>query len=72
MLMTYSVDLQKRGNFTSPLAASLVCECDADYNKKVNITVVIRNNVPHRGVQFVTVEVRGCPPHWLLCGDRSS
>lgn len=59
VLMTYSADLAKQGTFTSPVVASLVCECDADYNKKVNVTVVVRNTVSHRGVPFVTLDV--CP-----------
>ena len=59
VLMTYSVDLAKQGNFTAPVSATLVCECDADYNKKVNITVVVKNNASKRGVQYVNVEVRG-------------
>jgi hypothetical protein len=59
VLMTYSVDLAKQGNFVAPVSATLVCECDADYNKKVNITVVVQNNVGKRGVQYVNIEVRG-------------
>lgn len=62
VVMTYSVDLAKQGGFVPPVAASLVCECDADYNKKVNLTVVLRNNIAHRGVQFVTLEVRRFVP----------
>jgi hypothetical protein len=58
VIMTYSVDLAKQGAFVPLVGASLVCECDPDYNKKVNITVVIRNNVAHRGIQFVNMEAR--------------
>jgi hypothetical protein len=57
VIMTYSVDLAKQGAFVPLVDASLVCECDVDYDKKVNITVVIRNNVTHRGIQFVNMEV---------------
>jgi hypothetical protein len=56
--MTYSVDLAKQGTFVAPVSASIVCECDPDYNKKVNITVNVNNNVSHRGVQYVNLEVR--------------
>ena len=67
MLMTYSVDLAKQGNFAAPVAATLVCECDADYNKKVNITVVLRNNAAHRGVQHATLEVQSPLFRLLQC-----
>ena len=38
VLMTYSVDLVKQGQFVPPVSASVVCECDQEYNKKVNVT----------------------------------
>jgi hypothetical protein len=68
VLLSYSVDLARAGAFTAPVAATLVCECDADYNRKVNLTVALQNTVQHRGVQHVTLEVR--PPLRCVCEAR--
>ena len=67
VLMTYTVDLAKQSAFVPPISASLVCECDSEYNKKVNIIVQITNNLSHRGVQHLSLQVRARPPPaWLL------
>eukprot|EP00892_Ulva_mutabilis_P007478 jgi/Ulvmu1/5101/UM021_0118.1 len=57
VLMTYSVDLVKQGQFVPPVSASVVCECDQEYNKKVNLTVMLTNNILHRGVQHLSLEL---------------
>ena len=57
VLMTYSVDLVKQGQFVPPVSASVVCECDQEYNKKVNVTVMLTNNISQRGAQHLSLEV---------------
>jgi hypothetical protein len=57
VLMTYTVDLAKQSAFVPPISASVVCECDAEYNKKVSIIVQITNNLSHRGVQHLSLQV---------------
>lgn len=57
VLMTYSVDLVKQGQFVPPISASVVCECDPEYDKKVNLTVMLTNNISHRGAQHLALEV---------------
>lgn len=58
VLMTYSVDLVKQGQFVPPVSASVICECDQEYNKKVNLTVMLTNNIAQRGAQQLALEVR--------------
>lgn len=70
VLMTYSVDLVKQGQFVPPVSASVVCECDQEYNKKVSLTVMLTNNIPQRGAQHLSLEVRPLSPllgSILLC-----